>query len=77
MQYGEFRSGFDRDTEDTRMVVYGIRYLLETYLHRQWTIEDVEKADNFYRSGCFAQSAAAEHCLWTHVAALWLSPYMP
>ena len=53
MQYGEFRSGFDRDTEDTRMVVYGIRYLLETYLHRQWTIEDVEKADKFYRFALF------------------------
>lgn len=42
------------------MVVYGIRYLLETYLHRQWTIEDVEKADKFYRFGIFAQRAAAE-----------------
>ena len=60
MQYGEFRSGFDRDTEDTRMVVYGIRYLLETYLHRQWTVEDVEKADKFYRSESSAQKAAAE-----------------
>ena len=26
------------------MVVYGIRYLLETYLLRQWTVDDVEKA---------------------------------
>ena len=48
-QYGEFRCGFNRDTKDTRMVVYGIRYLLETYLLRQWTVEDVEKAAKFYR----------------------------
>ena len=60
VQYGEFRSGFDRDTEDTRMVVYGLRYLLQTYLHRQWTIEDVEKADKFYRSGNSDQRALAE-----------------
>ena len=49
-QYGEFRCGFNRDTEDTRMVVYGIRYLLETYLLRQWTVRDVEMAAKFYRS---------------------------
>lgn len=53
VQYGEFRSGFDRDTHDTRMVVYGIRYILETYLLRQWTVEDVEKADKFYRWASF------------------------
>lgn len=49
MQYGEFRCGFNKDTEDTRMVAYGIRYLLETYLLRQWTVDDVEKAAKFYR----------------------------
>ena len=38
-----------KDTEDTRMVVYGIRYLLETYLLRHWTVDDVEKAALFYR----------------------------
>lgn len=38
-----------KDTEDTRLVVYGIRYLLETYLLRQWTVGDVEKAAIFYR----------------------------
>ena len=62
MQYGEFRSGFDRDTEDTRMVVYGLRYLLQTYLHRQWTIEDVEKADKFYRSGVSAKPQSQMQC---------------
>ncbi len=47
---GSFAVAFDRDTEDTRMVVYGIRYLLETYLLRQWTVRDVEMAAKFYRS---------------------------
>ena len=42
------------------MVVYGLRYLLEMYLHRQWTIEDVEKADKFYRCGLSALIASAE-----------------
>ena len=57
-QYGEFRCGFNRDTEDTRMVVYGIRYLLETYLLRQWTVRDVEMAAKFYRSVLAAISGA-------------------
>ena len=46
--YGEFRSGFDRDTEDTRIVWYGMRYILETHVARQWTEQDVERADAFY-----------------------------
>ena len=49
MQYGEFRCGYGGDKEDTRIVFYGLRYLLETYLHVQWTREEVEKCDKFYR----------------------------
>lgn len=49
MQYGEFRTGFNGDTEDTRMLLYGVRYILENYVLRPWTEEDVEKADLFYR----------------------------
>lgn len=49
MQYGEFRCGYGGDKEDTRIVFYGLRYLLETYLLQQWTLEDVEKCDKFYR----------------------------
>ncbi|KAK9909867.1 hypothetical protein WJX75_008746 [Coccomyxa subellipsoidea] len=48
--YGEFRSGYGGDKEDTRMVFFGLRYILETYLLRQWTIEDVEKSEKFYRT---------------------------
>ncbi|GAB4816246.1 hypothetical protein N2152v2_003292 [Parachlorella kessleri] len=49
-QYGEFRSGYDRDTSDSRLVWYGLRYIVENYLLRQWTVEDVERADLFFRS---------------------------
>lgn len=49
LQYGEFRTGFNGDKEDTRMVVWGLRYVLENYVMRQWTVEDVERADIFYR----------------------------
>jgi len=49
VQYGEFRSGYGGDQEDTRLVFYGLRYLLETYLLRQWTLEDVEKSEKFFR----------------------------
>eukprot|EP00878_Enallax_costatus_P024999 GHUV01026716.1.p1 GENE.GHUV01026716.1~~GHUV01026716.1.p1 ORF type:complete len:157 (+),score=31.78 GHUV01026716.1:226-696(+) len=47
--YGEFRQGFNKDTEDTRLLFYGMRYILENYVFRPWTEEDVEKADLFFR----------------------------
>ena len=49
VQYGEFRTGFNKDKKDTRMLCYGIRYLIENYISQQWTMEDVERADEFYR----------------------------
>lgn len=48
MQYGEFRRGFDGDEEDMRLVWYGIRYIVEQYIERKWTKDDVKKADLFY-----------------------------
>lgn len=36
-QYGEFRQGYDKDTADTRVVFYGLRYILEQYVCRRWT----------------------------------------
>lgn len=48
LQYGEFRTGFKKDFEDTRMVWYGIRYIIEQYVCRKWTAQDVERADAFY-----------------------------
>lgn len=49
MQYGEFRQGFNKDKTDTRMVSYGMRYLVENYIAKPWTMEDVEMAEAFYR----------------------------
>lgn len=47
--YGAFRSGFSGDKEDNRLVFYGMRYLLENFLHRRWTMEDVDRADSFFK----------------------------
>lgn len=49
MQYGEFRCGYNGDKEDTRIVVYGLRYLLENYVMRPWTADDVDRADIFFK----------------------------
>jgi nicotinamide phosphoribosyltransferase len=49
MQYGEFRVGYQKDMIDTRIVAYGIRYLIENYIAKQWTLEDVERADVFFK----------------------------
>lgn len=46
--YGEFRQGYNGDKEDTRLVWYGLRYVVETHLARRWTEEDVQRGDAFY-----------------------------
>ena len=38
-QYGEFRRGYYGDAADTRLVVWGLRYILEHYVARRWTRE--------------------------------------
>ncbi|KAL4549846.1 hypothetical protein Ndes2526B_g04833 [Nannochloris sp. 'desiccata'] len=48
--YGEFRTGYENDATDTRLVWYGIRYIIEQYVMRQWTLKDIELADAFYSS---------------------------
>lgn len=48
--YGEFRSGYNGDASDTRVVHYGIRHLVETYLHRKWTEEDLKRAGAFFET---------------------------
>jgi nicotinamide phosphoribosyltransferase len=35
VSYGEFRWGYDKDTSDTRLVHFGIRNIVEQYLHRR------------------------------------------
>lgn len=46
--YGEFRKPFEGDNEDQRMVLYGMRYIMENYVGRKWTVADVEQADKFF-----------------------------
>jgi nicotinic acid phosphoribosyltransferase len=46
--YGEFRRAFNRRNEDQRIVCYGIRYIIQTYITRPWTIRDVENAERFF-----------------------------
>ena len=46
--YGEFRRGYDGDKEDTRLVFYGMRYIVENFVARKWTRQDVEDAKMFY-----------------------------
>jgi hypothetical protein len=48
LQYGEFRRGYEGDEKDVRIVWYGIRYVVENFVARQWTMKDVEDADAFY-----------------------------
>jgi len=45
--YGEFRAPF-RGSNDDRFVWYGIRYLVEEFLNKQWKMEDIERLDKFY-----------------------------
>eukprot|EP00803_Ostreobium_quekettii_P004252 evm.model.scf_468.5 EVM.evm.TU.scf_468.5 scf_468:28650-33560(+) len=48
--YGEFRCGYEKDDKDTRIVVFGIRYILENFVARVWTREEVEQAEQFFKS---------------------------
>lgn len=48
--YGEFRQAYAKDPEDQRMVYFGIRYVLEEYVQRQWTPRDVELAEAFFNT---------------------------
>lgn len=46
--YGEFRKPYNDDKEDTRLVFYGIRYIIENYVAIKWTKKDVELAEKFF-----------------------------
>eukprot|EP01121_Diplochlamys_sp_Union-15-3_P002672 TRINITY_DN1239_c0_g1_i1.p1 TRINITY_DN1239_c0_g1~~TRINITY_DN1239_c0_g1_i1.p1 ORF type:complete len:499 (-),score=88.04 TRINITY_DN1239_c0_g1_i1:113-1609(-) len=48
--YGEFRGPFEKDKTDSRFVWFGIRYIVQTYLERKWTKDDVENAEKFYQT---------------------------
>lgn len=48
--YGEFRCSYNKDPEDNRFVFFGIRYIIENFVGVQWTKQDVEMADAFYKT---------------------------
>ena len=48
--YGEFRAPFNKDKEDSRIVYYGIRYIVENYIAIKHTLKDVEEADAFFKT---------------------------
>ncbi|KAJ1918875.1 hypothetical protein H4219_002325 [Mycoemilia scoparia] len=45
--YGEFRKPFDDQKDDQRIVFYGIRHIIESYLCKQWTVKDVDTMEAF------------------------------
>ena len=46
--YGEFRGPYQGQTDDHRFIFYGMRYLTQTFIERQWTMDDVDKCSKFY-----------------------------
>ncbi len=46
--YGEFRAPYRGAVDDNRFVFYGMRYIVETYLARQWTARDLDDAERFF-----------------------------
>ncbi|KAJ3356109.1 hypothetical protein GGF32_001690 [Allomyces javanicus] len=46
--YAEFRAPYNKDHHDHRIVWYGMRYLVEQYLAKQWTAADLALADQFF-----------------------------
>jgi nicotinic acid phosphoribosyltransferase len=45
--YGEFRSSYEKDTEDCRLIFFGMQYIITHYIAKQHTIEEVEKVSQF------------------------------
>ncbi|CAG8564465.1 6075_t:CDS:10 [Acaulospora morrowiae] len=48
--FGAITSGYEDDKEDTRLLFYGFRYIIENYVAVKWTLEDVEMAENFIQN---------------------------
>jgi nicotinic acid phosphoribosyltransferase len=51
--YGEFRTSFNKDEKDHRIVYYGIRYIIDHYVSKKYTLEDIELADQFFSTHCY------------------------
>jgi len=48
--YGEFRRGYLKDETDQRIVCFGMRYIIETFVAQRWTVEDVDNAGKFFET---------------------------
>jgi len=48
--YGEFRQPFENDKEDNRFVFFGIKYIVENFLCKKWTADDIVDAEAFYKT---------------------------
>ncbi|KAI8608494.1 nicotinamide phosphoribosyltransferase [Chytriomyces sp. MP71] len=48
--YSEFRAPFDKDQTDRRIVLYGLRYLVQTYLEQRWTQDELNSATEFFKT---------------------------
>lgn len=46
--YGEFRGSFEGDPEDHRILFFGLRYIVEHYVARRWTLESIDQGAQFY-----------------------------
>ncbi|KAG0314706.1 hypothetical protein BGZ99_007913 [Dissophora globulifera] len=46
--YGEMRQAYDKDPNDQRIVFYGIRYIIENYIAKKWTMQDILQAEIFF-----------------------------
>jgi len=47
--YGSFRAPFS-GAKDTRIVYHGICYIIENYVAVPWTIEELDEADDFFKT---------------------------
>jgi nicotinic acid phosphoribosyltransferase len=59
LQYTSFRSGFAGDTSDTRAIFWGLDHILETYIERRWTEDDVHAAGAFWGAHRVGRDGAA------------------
>lgn len=48
--YGEFRGPYNKDQSDTRILFYGMRYIIENYISRKYTLKDVSDAALFFKT---------------------------
>ncbi|KAI7829479.1 nicotinate phosphoribosyltransferase family-domain-containing protein [Gamsiella multidivaricata] len=46
--YAEMRQAYDKDPHDNRIVFYGIRFIIENYVSKKWTMQDIEQAEVFF-----------------------------